>query len=129
MTNSPHVLVGKDCRISGRMSFVGEAIIHGTLEGEVVSDGTLTVADGGVVDAKIRASRLHIYGRVVGDVVCSEHLELHAGAKVYGNLESPTVVMEDGVSFEGHCSMEEGDDVQVNASPESVVETERASPE
>ena len=110
------------------MSFVGDCLIGGTLEGEVVSEGTLTVAETGVVDAKIKATRLHIYGRVVGDVVCSEHLELHAGAKVYGNLESPKVVMEDGVSFEGHCSMEGGADEDVEVDSESEVETERASP-
>ncbi|MCB0358103.1 MAG: polymer-forming cytoskeletal protein [Bdellovibrionales bacterium] len=106
MSDSPNVLVGKECRISGRLSLTGQAVIDGAVDGEIVATGELTVGQTGVVDAKIVGERIHVYGRVVGEIECSEKLFLHAGARVYGNLRCPAVVMEDGVSFEGHCSME-----------------------
>lgn len=112
MKASPDVLIGNECRVSGRLSLVGEAIIDGTVDGEIESFGTLTIRESGVVDAKISGNVVHIYGRVVGNIECSERLELHAGARVYGNLHCANIVIEDGANFEGYSSMDEKPEVK-----------------
>ena len=44
-------------------------------------------------------------GEVVGNVLASGRIELKATARVYGDLEAPVVVLEEGVLFEGQCRM------------------------
>ncbi len=107
MGPSPHVLIGNECRISGRLSLVGEAVIDGSVDGEIVSSGTLTIGESGVVDAKVSGRVVIIHGRLVGNIECSERLELRAGSKVYGNLRCANIVIEDGANFEGYSSMDE----------------------
>ena len=34
-----------------------------------------------------------------------ERIELKRTARVYGDVEAPVVVLEEGVLFEGHCRM------------------------
>jgi len=41
----------------------------------------------------------------VGNVHASERVELTGKARVFGDLESPVVVLDEGVMFEGHCRM------------------------
>ncbi|MCB0346652.1 MAG: polymer-forming cytoskeletal protein [Bdellovibrionales bacterium] len=116
MGASPHVLIGNECRISGRLSLVGEAVIDGTVDGEIVSSGTLIIGESGVVDAKISGKVVRIHGRVVGNVECSERLELRAGSRVYGNLRCSNIIIEDGANFEGYSSMDEQPRSQEQAS-------------
>jgi len=38
-------------------------------------------------------------------VLASERVELRGTARVFGDVEAPVVVVEEGVLFEGHCRM------------------------
>jgi cytoskeletal protein CcmA (bactofilin family) len=58
-----------------------------------------------VVNASVRAGILVVNGELVGNVHASERVELSGKARVFGDLESPIVVLEEGVMFEGHCRM------------------------
>jgi len=46
-----------------------------------------------------------ISGEVVGNVLASERVELRGTARVFGDVEAPVIVVEEGVLFEGHCRM------------------------
>ena len=80
--------------------------VDGAVDDEIDSDGDFIVGESGIVDARVRGKRVKIFGRVNGDIDCSERLELHSGARVFGNLSCPTLIIQDGVTFEGHCSMD-----------------------
>ncbi len=38
----------------------------------------------------------------------TERVELRGTARVYGDVEAPVIVVEEGVLFEGHCKMTKG---------------------
>ena len=44
-------------------------------------------------------------GEVHGDLTATEKIELYPPAKIYGNIRTPSLVVEEGVIFEGTCSM------------------------
>ncbi len=46
-----------------------------------------------------------ISGEIRGNIVAGKRIEIHAPGKVFGNLESPIVVIDEGVIFEGNCRM------------------------
>ena len=91
--------------IEGTYTFSGTAMLNGKLKGVIQSNDTLIVGDKGVVNATITAGCVLIRGEVVGNVVATERIELHGSARVFGDIEAPVVVIEEGVLFEGHCRM------------------------
>jgi cytoskeletal protein CcmA (bactofilin family) len=80
-------------------------MLNGTFSGEIASSDTLIIGDKAVVNADIRAGHVLVSGQVVGNVRATERIELKRTARVYGDVEAPVVVVEEGVLFEGHCRM------------------------
>lgn len=123
-------LLGKGTRISGKLSFEGMARIEGEVEGEINANGTLMIGASAVVNAQITATNVVIHGNVTGDIRASKKLEIRSPGKLFGNVITPSVVIEEGVVFEGHCSMganeERGKKVTLLAGEEKPVAPEVA---
>lgn len=94
--------------IDGKYTFSGTVMINGKFKGEIVSNDTLIVGEKAVIHATIRAGTVLISGEVVGDVFGSERVELRGTGRVFGDVEAPVIVVEEGVLFEGHCRMTKG---------------------
>jgi cytoskeletal protein CcmA (bactofilin family) len=97
--------IDESSEIEGRYTFSGTVMLNGKFKGEIVSNDTLIVGEKGVINATIRAGIVMINGEVVGNVMANERVELRGSARVFGDVESPVVVIEEGVLFEGHCRM------------------------
>ena len=82
--------------------------LNGKLIGALWSADTLIVGEKGVVHASVRAGIVLVSGEIRGNVIATERVELRGVAKVYGDVEAPVVVVEEGVLFEGHCRMTKG---------------------
>lgn len=95
--------------IEGKYTFSGTVLLNGKFQGEIASPDTLIIGERGVVNASVRAGTLVVNGELVGNVHASERVMLSGKARVFGDLESPIVVLEEGVVFEGHCRMPRGD--------------------
>jgi cytoskeletal protein CcmA (bactofilin family) len=91
--------------IRGAFECKGDLVLEGFIEGDVVVEGTLTVLESGTVRANVRAASVKVFGKIVGDIFCSERVELHAGAQVRGNLKTSRLLIQDGVVFDGRCEM------------------------
>lgn len=91
--------------IEGKYTFSGVALLNGKFKGEIVSTDTLIIGEKGVINATIRAGAVVISGEVVGSVLATERVEMKKSARVFGDVEAPVVVIEEGVLFEGHCRM------------------------
>jgi cytoskeletal protein CcmA (bactofilin family) len=80
--------------------------IDGHLSGRVSSSsGTLIVGANGKVDANIEVAVAVIHGTINGDIIATQRLELGRAAKVNGNIQTPSLVIEQGAVFEGSCKM------------------------
>ena len=91
--------------IEGKYSFRGTVMLNGKFKGEISSKDTLIIGEKAVINASIHAGIVLISGEVVGNVLASERVELRGTARVFGDVEAPVVVVEEGVLFEGHCRM------------------------
>lgn len=94
--------------IEGKYRFSGTVMLNGKLTGEIWSDDTLIVGEKAVVHASVRAGIVLVSGEVRGNILGTERVELRGAARVYGDVEAPVVVVEEGVLFEGHCRMAKG---------------------
>jgi cytoskeletal protein CcmA (bactofilin family) len=98
--------VGNGTTLTGEASFKGMLRVDGHLSGQVNSEGgTLIVGNNGQVDADIAVAVATIHGTVNGNVIASQRLELGRAAKVKGDIETPSLVIEQGAVFEGSCRM------------------------
>ena len=103
--NGLTAFIDEGSEIEGRYTFSGTVMLNGRFKGEISTTDTLIIGDKGVMNGDIRAGQVHISGEVVGNVSAAERVELKRTARVFGDVEAPVVVVEEGVLFEGHCRM------------------------
>lgn len=104
-TNDLTAFIDEGSEIEGKYTFNGTVMLNGTFRGEITSTDTLIIGDKGVAHATIRAGAVVVSGQVFGNLVATERVELRRPARVFGDIDSPVVVLEEGVLFEGHCRM------------------------
>ena len=97
--------LGQGTRVVGKLVFSGPVELDGYIEGEIESQEKLIIGEGSEVKAKIVGSEIIIKGHVQGDIMASRKLSLQRPAKVVGNIASANLSIEEGVIFEGQCSM------------------------
>src|ERR1044072_4649822 len=98
--------VGGGTVVTGEANFKAMMRVDGHLSGRVSSSsGTLIVGANGKVDANIEVAVAVIHGTINGDIIATQRLELGRAAKVNGNIQTPSLVIEQGAVFEGSCKM------------------------
>jgi cytoskeletal protein CcmA (bactofilin family) len=101
-----NAFLGKDTEFEGKLSFRGAVRIDGHFTGEIFTEGTLIVGDSAIIESNIHVSHIIVRGEIRGNIIADTKIEIHAPGKVYGNIQAPTVVIDEGVMFEGNCSMQ-----------------------
>jgi cytoskeletal protein CcmA (bactofilin family) len=89
----------------GKLSFKDTVRIDGHFSGQISSENTLVVGETGVIEANVRSQTVIISGVVAGDIVAGAKVILHKTARVDGNIETPSLVMEDGAVINGQLKM------------------------
>jgi cytoskeletal protein CcmA (bactofilin family) len=98
--------VGGGTVVTGEANFKAMMRVDGHLSGRVSStSGTLIVGNNGKVDANIEVAVAVIHGTINGDIIATQRLELGRSAKVHGNIQTPSLIIEQGAIFEGTCKM------------------------
>lgn len=98
--------VGSGTVITGEASFKSMLRVDGRFSGRIASTGgALIVGSGGQVDANIEVAVATIHGIVNGDIIASDRIELGRAAKLTGNIQTPSLMIEQGAVFEGSCKM------------------------
>lgn len=104
-----NAFLGKETEFEGKLSFKGAVRIDGRFTGEIYTDGTLIAGESAVMKSEIHVSHIIISGEIRGDIIADKRIEIHAPGKVYGNIQAPVVVIDEGVIFEGNCRMQKID--------------------
>ena len=101
-----HTILGPESSFEGKLTFQGTVRIDGRFSGEVVTQDVLVVGEGAVVKAELDVGSIVINGEVQGNIRARQAVEIHAPGKLKGNVETPKLVIDAGVVFEGSCKME-----------------------
>ncbi len=97
--------LGKGSRVEGKLTFEGSVKIDGYVEGEILAQHAVIVGETAVINAQVNAETVVVKGKVTGDITARKQVELRGPAKLTGNITTPSLVIHEGVLFEGHCSM------------------------
>ena len=98
--------LGKGAQFKGIINFEGTIRIDGKLEGEIHTKGTLVVGEHAVIEGDVSADVVINGGRVTGNIVASEKVQLLATGIVLGTIKTPLLTVEEGVRFMGSCEAE-----------------------
>lgn len=97
--------VDRGSQIEGELRFENTFRVDGRVSGSVSSEGDLVVGEGGEVDGEIRVGRLFVSGTVKGSVEALRRVQISPGGRVFADLDTPSLAIEDGAIFQGACSM------------------------
>jgi cytoskeletal protein CcmA (bactofilin family) len=106
--------------INGELHFEDTFRIDGKLTGQAISEGDLVVGESGEVDAELLVGRVYISGTVRGTIKAARRVEITAGGRVFADIDTPSLVIEDGALFEGSCKMKsrrEGESAKITRLP------------
>ena len=101
-----NAFLGVNTEFEGKLSFTGAVRVDGRFKGEIHTKGTLIVGELAVIESDIHAAHIIVNGEIRGNVIAEKRLEIHASGKVSGNIQTPVLVINEGVIFNGNCSME-----------------------
>jgi cytoskeletal protein CcmA (bactofilin family) len=108
-------ILGPGSVFAGNLKVEGGLRVDGRIEGEVDVTGTLTIGHEGFIKGQVSVAHGIIGGSVSGTIRADKQLELQNGSKVEGDIFTRSLVIEEGVFFEGRCSMR-----NANAAPPDV---------
>lgn len=101
----------------GTLKYSGSVTLDCEFRGSIVTEDTLVIGPSARVEAEIKAGVVEIAGKVRGNVQAKTRVKVRTGAEVYGDVETPTISMEDGVVFEGHCTRPHGSSAPSGSAP------------
>jgi cytoskeletal protein CcmA (bactofilin family) len=104
--------LGRNTSFEGKMGFEGMARLDGKFDGEIFSGDILIIGETAVINAEIKVDTLVVDGNVSGNVSATSKIEIHSSGKLYGNITTPTLVIEEGGLFDGTSNMDKGAEVE-----------------
>ncbi|MCI9569476.1 MAG: polymer-forming cytoskeletal protein [Lachnospiraceae bacterium] len=121
-----NTIIGDNSKIEGVLTASESTRIDGLLEGKIISQSTVIVGEHGVVRGDITAIEILVAGTVYGNLKAEERIELTETGRVLGDLVTKTLVIDEGASFKGNCTMEVMEEKRASESPAASQHTEEA---
>ena len=103
--NKMSSIIGPDFKVDGDISINGNIIVYGEVRGNVICDGLLTMSKKAVIIGDIKTSNADISGTIEGDLRAKEKISLSSSSILKGNLSASILVIQDGATFNGLCTM------------------------
>ena len=119
MSSSSRNTLASDVEITGSIKFSHDLIIDGKIDGEVISDGSLTIGENAMIKGEIKTKSVVVFGQVNGNIEVKEHCALKKDARIVGDIKAGTLSIEGGASFMGQSAVGEsggGSSPRVSAS-------------
>jgi len=105
MSSSSRNTLASDVEITGSIKFSHDLIIDGKIDGEVISDGSLTIGENAIIKGEIRTKSVVVFGKVNGNIEVKEHCDLKKDAQIIGDIKAGTLSIEGGASFLGQSAV------------------------
>ncbi len=105
-------VLNSDVSVVGILRFSNELLVDGSVEGEITSDGILTVGINATIIANesknkvaIRTKSAIIHGKVAGDVEVDDLVELAPDSELIGDITAARLIIHDGAVFIGRSAV------------------------
>jgi cytoskeletal protein CcmA (bactofilin family) len=94
--------IGRTLFIKGEVSGAEALYIDGRVEGKIsLPDHRVTIGRNGSVQANICAREVVVMGKVVGNIDCSDRVDIRSEGVVNGDVSTIRIIVEDGAVLKG----------------------------
>ena len=101
-----NTIIGGNSKIEGLLTAAESTRIDGLLEGKIMSESSVIIGEHGLVRGDIDAVEILVAGTVYGNLRAQERIQLTETGRVLGDIFTKTLVIDEGASFKGNCTME-----------------------
>ncbi|MEY2546574.1 MAG: hypothetical protein QOG48_1691 [Verrucomicrobiota bacterium] len=101
-------ILSSDVEIKGSIKFQKELLIDGKVEGEINSEGVLTIGENADIRGEIKTKSIIVFGKVQGNITVNERCELKSKCTLQGDLKAARLVIEEGATFVGKSEVTSG---------------------
>ena len=98
-------VLSSDVEIKGDLKFSGEMTFDGKIDGEIKGEGPLLLGESSVVNGNIEAQSAVVRGKVTGNIVTKEKLEIKGKTELFGDIRTSRLSIEEGVTFVGRAEV------------------------
>lgn len=103
-----NTIIGKDTTITGTLDVKGALRVDGTVKGKVICNDCITIGATGLIEADLEVNTAVVAGRLVGNILQADKIELQAKCEMEGDIKTKSLVIEQGAVFSGSCNMKGG---------------------
>jgi cytoskeletal protein CcmA (bactofilin family) len=123
-------ILSSDVEIKGSIKFQKELLIDGKVEGEIHSDGVLTIGENADIRGEIKTKSITVFGKVQGNITVGERCELKSRCTLQGDLKAARLVIEEGATFIGKSEVASAGAIKsaANNSRPEVVRSDEPAP-
>ena len=101
-------VIGEGMMLKGELRGTGSIVVLGRFEGDIVAEGTITVGEGGYVDANISAATIVIDGVVRGNMSADTKVEIGPTGSLTGSVKSAAMSASEGATVKSEIWLERG---------------------
>ena len=117
-------VIGRGTEFEGTIRTKETIRVEGFVKGNIISEGTVIIGNGGNVDGKIEATNILVGCDVHGELFASEKIEANSSGRIFGNLHTKGLIVDEKALFQGTCEMTGREETK--AEKEASKETEEA---
>lgn len=127
-TSIINTIIGDKSKIEGVLHASESTRVDGLLQGKILSESSVIIGENGLIRGDIHAVEILVAGTVYGNLTAKERIEITEAGTILGDLVTKTLVIDEGASFKGNCTMEVMEEKSSGASgislPEQPLEEE-----
>ena len=98
-------LIGNGTIFEGSLTSKESICVEGIVRGKIDCEGSVIIGENGRVDADIFSDTVLLGGEVNGNIVAKTKLEITTSGKLRGDIKTGSLIISEGVLFEGKCQM------------------------
>ena len=95
----------KGSTFRGELEFEDTIRIDGRFNGKITSKNELIIGESAQVEGEIAVGSVAISGTVRGKIQATGRIEIHRSGRVFCDIETAALIIEEGAVFEGNCTM------------------------
>ena len=101
-------IIDRFSNFDGTFQSTRDLRVEGQVKGTINCQGTLHVAQGANVNARVDAENIVVAGELEGEITCKGRLQILPSGRVRGKIETATLVINEGAFYEGQLEMSGG---------------------
>ena len=100
-----NTIIGEETKLIGNIEQKGSIVVYGNVDGNIETEGSITIGKEGLVEGNLEGSNITISGKVRGNIIAKTKMILKKNSSLLGDVKAQKIVIDDGATFEGKCDM------------------------